>query len=91
MFNSKLTASQSETHILADAIGSRLPAWVWRAAIYLPTAAFAVARQEKSLANQVGGRIVREIRDAATQGLERGNDFFSVLCSCFSDKHTLTV
>ncbi|KAJ7865050.1 cytochrome P450 [Mycena olivaceomarginata] len=75
----KLTASQSEMHILADAIGSRFPAWVWRAGIYLPTAAFAVARREKILAKKVGERIIRENRDAAAQGLERGNDFFSVL------------
>ncbi|KAJ7314844.1 cytochrome P450 [Mycena albidolilacea] len=87
----KLTASQSETHILADAIGSRLPAWVWRAAIYLPTAAFAVARQEKFLAKQVGGRIVRENRAAATLGLERGNDFFSVLLDPETAEKTKTL
>ncbi|KAF8200450.1 cytochrome P450 [Mycena galopus ATCC 62051] len=74
-----LTASQSETHILADAIGSRLPAWLWSAAIYLPTAAAAVARRERSLAKQVGGRIVQEKIDAAKQGLEIGNDLFSRL------------
>jgi hypothetical protein len=78
-------------HILADAIGSRFPTWVWRAGIYLPTAAFAVARQEKTLAKKVGERIIRENRDAAAQGLERGNDFFSVLGSRLSEKHTLTV
>ncbi|KAJ7894166.1 cytochrome P450 [Mycena olivaceomarginata] len=72
---------QSETHILADAIGSYLPAWVWRAAIYLPTTGAAVARKERFLAKQVGGRIVREKIDAAKQGLEMNNDLFSLLQS----------
>ncbi|KAJ6527707.1 cytochrome P450 [Mycena capillaripes] len=74
-----LTASQSESHILADAIGSRLPGWLWRAAIYLPTAAAAVVRKQNSLANQVGGRIVQDKVDAAKQGLEINNDLFSLL------------
>ncbi|KAJ7304883.1 cytochrome P450 [Mycena albidolilacea] len=75
----KLTASQSETHILADAIGSYLPAWVWRVAIYLPTTGAAAARKERFLAKQVGGRIVQEKIDAAKQGLEMNNDLFSLL------------
>ncbi|KAF7375758.1 Cytochrome P450 [Mycena sanguinolenta] len=75
----KLTASQSETHVLADAIGSHLPTWLWRAAIYLPTKAFAVAREGRFLGNQVGGRIVREKREAIAQGLETGSDLFSFL------------
>jgi hypothetical protein len=77
--DSKLTASQSETHILADAIGSYLPAWVWRAAIFLPTTGAAVARKERFFAKQVGGRIVQEKIDAAKQGLEMNNDLFSLL------------
>ncbi|KAJ6457711.1 cytochrome P450 [Mycena sanguinolenta] len=75
----KLTASQSETHVLADAIGSRLPTWLWRAAIHLPTTPFAVARRGRFLGNLVGGRIFRENRDAAAQGLETGSDLFSLL------------
>ncbi|KAJ6457666.1 cytochrome P450 [Mycena sanguinolenta] len=77
----KLTASQSETHVLADAIGSRLPTWLWRAAIHLPTTPFAVARRGRFLGNQVGGRIFREHRDAAAQGLEIGSDLFSLLAN----------
>ncbi|KAJ7458483.1 cytochrome P450 [Mycena latifolia] len=75
----KLAASQSESHILADAIGSRLPGWLWRAAIYLPTAAAAIVRREKALASQVGGRIVQEKVNAAKLGLEINNDLFSLL------------
>ncbi|KAF7375594.1 Cytochrome P450 [Mycena sanguinolenta] len=75
----KLTASQSEVHILADVIMSRLPTWIWRAAIHLPTKIFAVARQGRFLGNQVGGRIVREKQEAAVQGLETGSDLFSRL------------
>ncbi|KAF7344262.1 Cytochrome P450 [Mycena venus] len=75
----KLTATQSETHILADAIGSYLPAWVWRAAIYLPTTGAVVARKERFFAKQVGDRIVQEKIDAAEQGLEMNNDLFSFL------------
>ncbi|KAF7375809.1 Cytochrome P450 [Mycena sanguinolenta] len=75
----QLTASHSETHLLADAVGSRLPTWLWRAAIHPPTNPFAVARKGKSLGNQVCGRIVREKREATAQGLETGSDLFSRL------------
>ncbi|KAJ7870890.1 cytochrome P450 [Mycena leptocephala] len=81
-----LTATQSEGHILADAIGSRLPGWLWRAAIYLPTASAAIARREKSLARLVGGRIVQEKVDAAKQGLEINNDLFSLLRTYLSQE-----
>ncbi|KAF7349931.1 Cytochrome P450 [Mycena venus] len=77
----KLTASQSETHILADAIGSYLPAWFWRAAIYLPTTGAVVARKQRFFAKLVGGRIVQEKIDVARQGLEMNNDLFSLLLS----------
>ncbi|KAF7333209.1 Cytochrome P450 [Mycena sanguinolenta] len=66
----KLIASQSEVHVLADAIVSRLPTWFWRAAIHLPTKAFAVARKARFLGNQ---------REATAQGLETGSDLFSRL------------
>ncbi|KAF7375701.1 Cytochrome P450 [Mycena sanguinolenta] len=75
----KLTASQSEVHVIADAILSRLPTWFWRAATHLPTKSFAVARKGRLLGNQVGGRIVREKREATAQGLETGSDLFSRL------------
>ncbi|KAJ7232293.1 cytochrome P450 [Mycena rebaudengoi] len=75
----KLTASQSESHILADAVGSRLPGWLWRTAIYLPTEAAAIARKEKYLASQVGGMIVQEKVNTAKLGLEVNNDLFSLL------------
>ncbi|KAF7375601.1 Cytochrome P450 [Mycena sanguinolenta] len=75
----KLTASQSEVHVLADAIVSRLPTWVWRVVIHLPTKIFAVAHRGRFLGNQVGGRIVREKKEATAQGLEAGSDLFSRL------------
>jgi hypothetical protein len=81
-----ITATQSEGHILADAIGSRLPGWLWRAAIYLPTASASVVRKKKSLARLVGGRIVQEKVDAAKQGLELNNDLFSLLRTYLSQK-----
>ncbi|KAF8183072.1 cytochrome P450 [Mycena galopus ATCC 62051] len=87
----KLTASQSETHILADAIGSYLPAWVWRAAIYLPTTGAVVARKERSFAKQVGGHIVQEKIDAAKQGLEMNNDLFSLLLNPNPSDNTKTL
>ncbi|KAF7351564.1 Cytochrome P450 [Mycena sanguinolenta] len=77
----KLTASQSEVHVLADAIISRLPTWFWRAAIHLPTKPLIVARKARSLSNQVGGRIFREKREATVQGLETGSDLFSRLAN----------
>ncbi|KAJ7764306.1 cytochrome P450 [Mycena metata] len=87
----KLTASQSETHILADAIGSYLATWVWRAAIYMPTTGAAVARKERSFATQVGGRIVQEKIDAAKQGLEMpDNDLFSLLLNPNPSDNTKT-
>ncbi|KAJ7764299.1 cytochrome P450 [Mycena metata] len=87
----KLTASHSETHILADAIGSYVPTWVWRAAIYLPTTGAAVARKERSFATQVGGRIVQEKIDAAEQGLEMDNDLFSLILNPNPSDNTKTL
>ncbi|KAF8172542.1 cytochrome P450 [Mycena galopus ATCC 62051] len=75
----KLTASQSEAHIIAEAIGSHLPTWVWRAAAYFPTAAASVARKGRSLCSEIGGRIIREKLDAAAKGLENDSDLFSTL------------
>ncbi|KAJ6536352.1 cytochrome P450 [Mycena capillaripes] len=76
---SELAASRSAAHILADSIGSRLPTWLWRAAINLPTQASTIARTERSLAKKVGGRLVQEKLDAARLGLEMNNDLFSTL------------
>ncbi|KAJ7025659.1 cytochrome P450 [Mycena alexandri] len=87
----KLTASQSETHILADAIGSYLPTWVWRAAIYVPTTGAVVARKERSFAIQVGGRIVQEKIDAVKQGLEMNNDLLSLLLNPNPSENTKTL
>ncbi|KAJ7848407.1 cytochrome P450 [Mycena leptocephala] len=75
----ELSATQSETHILADTIGSQLPTWLWRAAVYLLTKAFNAVRRERYLAKQIGSRIVREKMETARQGLEINNDLFSLL------------
>ncbi|KAJ7479482.1 cytochrome P450 [Mycena latifolia] len=75
----ELSASQSKAQILADAIGVHLPAWFWRAAIYLPTKAFKVIRKERYLADRIGHQIVQEKVEAARQGLDINNDFFGLL------------
>ncbi|KAF8172535.1 cytochrome P450 [Mycena galopus ATCC 62051] len=74
----KLTASQSETHILAEGILSLLP-WIWPAMEHLPTKASSVARKGRSLAAEVGGQIVREKLDAAAKGLDTKTDLFGIL------------
>ncbi|KAJ7238826.1 cytochrome P450 [Mycena haematopus] len=77
--SSKLSACQSEGHVLADAIGFHLPRWFWRTAMHLPTATFNAACTTRQLAKRVGGMIVRDKMDAANQGLEISDDLFSRL------------
>ncbi|KAJ7673673.1 cytochrome P450 [Mycena polygramma] len=75
----ELSATQSEAHILLDAIGSQVPRWLWRAAVFLPTNAFKIVRKERYYARKLGGQLVEEKREAARKGLELNDDFFSVL------------
>ncbi|KAF8205201.1 cytochrome P450 [Mycena galopus ATCC 62051] len=83
----KLSACQSDSNLLADAIGFRLPGWFWRIVMHLPTSTFNVARNTRSLAKQIGSIIVRDKMDAAKQGLEMNDDLFSrLLNSETSDK-----
>ncbi|KAJ6477923.1 cytochrome P450 [Mycena vitilis] len=77
----ELSATQSETHLLLDAIGSQLPRWIWRAAVFLPTNAFRIVRKERYYARKLGGQLVEEKREAARQGLELNDDFFSLLAN----------
>ncbi|KAF7345290.1 Cytochrome P450 [Mycena sanguinolenta] len=75
----KLSACQSEGHVLADAIGFHLPKWFWRTVMHLPTTTFNAARTTRQLAKRIGGLIVRDKMDAAKQGLEISDDLFSRL------------
>ncbi|KAJ6489896.1 cytochrome P450 [Mycena sanguinolenta] len=75
----KLSACQSEGHVLADAIGFHLPKWFWRTMMHLPTTKFNTARTTRQLAKRIGGLIVRDKMDAAKQGLEISDDLFSRL------------
>jgi hypothetical protein len=51
-----------------------------RAATGLPTETFNIIRTAKSLANQLGEKIVREKMDVARQGLAVETDAFDMLC-----------
>ncbi|KAJ7196345.1 cytochrome P450, partial [Mycena pura] len=75
----ELSSAQSASQILFDGIGSLLPGWFLRHALYLPIKTFNVVRAQLNLAYRQGWRLVREKREAAKQGLEMGNDMFSIL------------
>jgi hypothetical protein len=64
---------------LADAIGGRLPKWVWSAAIHLPTQTFKAIRGAQHLANLLGTRVIQEKRVAAREGLDITTDLFGQL------------
>ncbi|KAF7356164.1 Cytochrome P450 [Mycena venus] len=88
-----IASSQSRVQIIADAIGARLPGWLWRAAIYLPTATCKAIRTAKRLADEVGIQVLREKRAAVEQGLDINTDLYGQLLNLHrSDKtkHTLT-
>ncbi|KAJ7934335.1 cytochrome P450 [Mycena leptocephala] len=74
-----LAATQSASQILADAIGGRLPKWVWSAAIHLPTQTFKVIRRAQHLAILLGTRVIQEKRAAAHKGLDIATDLFGQL------------
>jgi hypothetical protein len=64
----------------------RLPAWLLRAAIYLPTKTFNTVRRAKYLANQLGERVVQDKKDTAQRGLDIDRDVFGVLCEDCSSR-----
>ncbi|KAF7336154.1 Cytochrome P450 [Mycena venus] len=74
-----LASSLSSTQIIANAIGSRLPKMVWRAAVHLPTATFKVLRAVKSLARQIGRQAVADKLAAIQQGANARTDVFGML------------
>ena len=86
-----LAANQSPGQILSDAVSVRLPKWILKAAIHLPTTTFNIIRKAKALAKELGRKIIREKMDAARQGLVAEMDVFDVLresepCSIASDE-----
>jgi len=74
----ELSSAQSASQILFDAIGSMLPGWFLRHALYLPIKTFNVVRAQRRLAFRQGWRLVREKAEAAKHGLEL-EDMYSVL------------
>ncbi|KAJ7692718.1 cytochrome P450 [Mycena rosella] len=74
------SASQSSAQILIDEFGGLLPSWLFRRTIYLPTKASQALRTHVELASREGWRLVHEKMDAAKQGLDGGDDVYSMLC-----------
>lgn len=75
-----MTGGTSRGKIIADDIVSRLPAWVLRTMVRLPTPTFKIIRDAKRLAHELGNRIVREKFAAARNGLDTDGDLFGLLC-----------
>ncbi|KAJ7473355.1 cytochrome P450 [Mycena latifolia] len=82
-----LASIQSAGHILADAIGAYIPAWILAMAVHLPTAGFEIIRKAKYLSNRLGRKIVQEKVDSVRQGLEL-NDVFGLLLSTEKSRNT---
>ncbi|KAJ7768869.1 cytochrome P450 [Mycena metata] len=53
---------------LVEAVAVRLPKWVWRAAMHLPTTTFNIIRTAKCFARELGERTIREKMEAGRQG-----------------------
>ncbi|KAJ7928375.1 cytochrome P450 [Mycena leptocephala] len=86
-----LVSSQSSVHILADYISTRLPIWVGRAAVYIPTHTFRVIRATKRLSEALGAQVFREKTDAAQAGVDTDTDIYGQLVDLHrSDKNALT-
>ncbi|KAF7342536.1 Cytochrome P450 [Mycena sanguinolenta] len=89
-----LAANQSPGQILSDAISVRLPRWILKAAIHLPTTTFHIIRTAKALVKELGGKIIREKIDVARQGSVAETDVFDMLLGLGNmekKKHTLTL
>jgi hypothetical protein len=78
-YYSALVSSQSSVHILADYISTRLPIWVGRAAVYIPTHTFRVIRATKRLSEALGAQVFREKMDAAQAGVDTDTDIYGQL------------
>ncbi|KAJ6538080.1 cytochrome P450 [Mycena capillaripes] len=63
-----LASSQSAVQILAEVVAVRLPKWVWRAAVHLPTTTFNIIRTAKSFAREIGEQSIREKTVVGRQG-----------------------
>ncbi|KAF7342537.1 Cytochrome P450 [Mycena sanguinolenta] len=74
-----LGANQSPGQILSDAVSVRLPRWILKAAIHLPTTTFHIIRTAKALAKELGRKVIREKIDAARQGSVAETDVFDML------------
>ncbi|KAJ6465396.1 cytochrome P450 [Mycena sanguinolenta] len=74
-----LAANQSPGQILSDAVSVRLPKWILKAAIRLPTTTFNIIRNAKAVAKELGRTIIREKMDAARQGSVAETDVFDIL------------
>ncbi|KAJ7216799.1 cytochrome P450 [Mycena rebaudengoi] len=85
-----LTASQSASQILADAIGALLPGWLLRLTMHIPTRTFKLLRTQVNLANREGRRAFREKLESARQGLDPGDDVFSLLLNTEDSRKSLT-
>ncbi|KAJ7798910.1 cytochrome P450 [Mycena olivaceomarginata] len=75
----KVSGTQSGTQILVEALSAGFPMWLWRAGMALLTTTFKIFSKLRYLTDQLARRIIRERRDAATQGLEMNDDYFSDL------------
>ncbi|KAJ7032949.1 cytochrome P450 [Mycena alexandri] len=81
-----LASSRSASHVLADAIGARLPKWVWTAAVHLPTPTFKSIRTAKFLADRVGAQVLEEKTEAARKGLDINTDLWGQLLTQGGEK-----
>ncbi|KAJ7161736.1 cytochrome P450 [Mycena filopes] len=74
-----LSASRSRGQVIADALGSHIPAWIFRAAIYLPTKSFKAIRKSRRLAHEIGTTAVWEKVAAARNGLDVDGNVYGLL------------
>ncbi|KAJ7238128.1 cytochrome P450 [Mycena haematopus] len=86
-----LAANQSATQIFSDAVSVRLPKWVLKAAIRLPTTTFNIIRTAKALANELGKKVIREKMDAAREGSDAETDVFDLLRNSEKKRNALTL
>ncbi|KAJ7268173.1 cytochrome P450 [Mycena haematopus] len=76
-----LAANQSAAQIFSNAVTVRLPKWVFKAVMRLPTTTFNIIRTAKAHANELGKKVIREKMDAAREGsvAETARDVFDLL------------
>ncbi|KAJ7763246.1 hypothetical protein B0H14DRAFT_3165597 [Mycena olivaceomarginata] len=81
-----LAAAQSAIHIFADTIIVRLPKWVSRAAMRLPTPTFNIIHSAKRFVKEVDERSIQEKVDSVQQGSAVEAEVFDILCESQSDR-----